>query len=104
MADEPMIEPKRMTQQDLDRQRALGWVEFHPEDYCHRCGNPNCVWWVDSAVWNAVMRRIDGSDRWSGIVCPSCFLELAGGLSVEIRVNPDTKTSVAFLETVEGGR
>lgn len=86
MSCEPVIDIRRVTEADLERQRANGWPDFHPEDYCHRCGGRNCVWWVDSDEWNRVMRDEDGNQLWWGIVCPSCFCELAGKPLIEVRV------------------
>lgn len=63
------------------RPRALGAVQTatHPEDKCRRCGRPNVVWWVDSPLWNFVMRGddINAAERYGGIVCPTCFAVLA---------------------------
>jgi hypothetical protein len=56
----------------------LGWVDMHPENYCHRCGGRNFSWYIDDDIWNAVMRP-DGDDapwRWHEIICPQCFGEL----------------------------
>lgn len=44
----------------------------HPEASCERCGRPNPVWFASSPLWNKVM-----ADKEWGIVCPSCFAELA---------------------------
>mgnify|MGYP001595234074 FL=1 len=51
----------------------------HPEDYCHRCGGPNITWSAPSPLWNQVMRGgdINGVDKFNGIVCPICFVQLA---------------------------
>lgn len=51
----------------------------HPETWCHRCGGPNIVWCAPSPLWNAVMRGndINGTDEHDGIVCPTCFAQLA---------------------------
>jgi hypothetical protein len=76
-----------------DRQRRDGWPDIHPEDYCHRCGGPNVSWFVDSPVWNAVMRP-DGPDspwRWQEIICPPCFIELAGGGTWELKPSHGTR-------------
>jgi hypothetical protein len=51
---------------EIERQRSLGWPDFHPEDYCHRCGASNPLW--SSPHWHEVMPT-DGS-----ILCPNCFL------------------------------
>lgn len=79
-----------VTPELIDEQRAKGWVDFHPEDYCHRCGNPNVSsWWVDPYEWKLVY-----PDE-SPIVCPPCFVaaweKAAGGrVSWELRVDPST--------------
>lgn len=60
--------------EEIIRQRANGWPDFHPEDFCHRCGNRNIVWWVDSKLWDLA---VEGRQR--GVVeilCPSCFSAL----------------------------
>lgn len=55
-------------------QRARKWPDFHPEDYCHRCGRPNPSWWVESDLWNIATASLD--DGRYMILCPSCFVEL----------------------------
>ena len=72
-------------------QRAAGWPDWHPEDYCHRCGGRNASWWVDSDRFNAAMGK-PAEHRWNGIVCPGCFVELheaATGLTASWRLVPD---------------
>lgn len=63
----------------IDAQRERGWPDFHPEDFCHRCGNRNLSWHVDADTWNTVMRGGDpaGWGDWQEIICPPCFTELA---------------------------
>lgn len=64
---------------EIDRERTLGWPNFHPEDFCHRCGGRNIYsWHAPNDVWNRVV-----GDRWNGIVCPQCFTELAREVGVE---------------------
>lgn len=48
-------------------ERERGWVNFHPEDYCHRCGRRNVVWFAPE--WPVVMAE----QPWT-ILCPSCFI------------------------------
>jgi hypothetical protein len=48
-------------------QQAKNWADWHPEKYCHRCGQPNICWYADSAIWNEVH---GGSGP---IWCPVCF-------------------------------
>jgi hypothetical protein len=72
-------------------QRAAGWPDWHPEDYCHRCGGLNPSWCVDSDRFNAAMGK-PAEHRWNGIVCPGCFVELheaATGLTASWRLVPD---------------
>jgi hypothetical protein len=62
--------------EEIVRQRQLGWPDMHPEDFCHRCGRRNPVWYTSPTVWNAVTearRRETGRDS---VLCPSCFVEL----------------------------
>lgn len=60
--------------EEIVRQRAHGWPDFHPEHYCHRCGRRNAIWWVDGDLWQATT-----AGRRRGILeilCPSCFVDL----------------------------
>jgi hypothetical protein len=52
---------------NIPDQRAKNWPDWHPEKYCHRCGQPNINWYADSAIWNEVH---GGSGP---IWCPVCF-------------------------------
>ena len=81
-------------------------VTQHPEDYCHRCLNPNLSWFIDPAVWNPVMRP-EGDDapwRWNEIICPQCFAELFeekfGPTSFELRLHPETRGGKAFQRSL----
>lgn len=61
----PSVDPA-----DIVAERANGWVNFHPEKFCHRCGQRNVrPWFTDSALWNEVLPE-------ELIVCPQCFTEL----------------------------
>lgn len=61
--------------EEVIRQRALGWPDFHPEEFCHRCGRRNVSsWYVDSDLWDAAT---EGRERGGvDILCPPCFVEL----------------------------
>ena len=61
-----------MTPVEIEEQRRLGWPDFHPEDFCHKCGRPNIRAWF-SPEWEALV----GSH--SGILCPVCFAALDPG-------------------------
>ena len=67
--------PLQVTLAELDQQHQRGWVDYHPEDFCHRCGNRNISWAVEHRLWAGVMER-GGGDPWHGIVCIPCFIEL----------------------------
>lgn len=54
--------------EEIKRQRTLGWPDFHPEDYCHRCGRRNIKAWT-ATEW----RELTGSN--AGILCPVCFTD-----------------------------
>lgn len=34
------------------------------------------MWFAPNPAWNAFMRNEDGTDKWGGVVCPTCFIEL----------------------------
>jgi hypothetical protein len=78
---ESMVKVGTVTAEQISEQRAKGWPDFHPEDFCHRCGHPNMCWFIASEIWNPVMRPA-GRDTttwlWNEIICPQCFAELAG--------------------------
>jgi ribosomal protein L40E len=68
-----MTPAESVTLVEINRQRSIGWPDFHPEDYCHRCGARNVSSWaVDADEWRTA--GIDG--RWNEIICPQCFAEL----------------------------
>jgi hypothetical protein len=76
---------------EIDEQRRLGWPDFHPEDYCHRCGGINVPSWsVDSDRFNAALGPYL-EQPYNGIVCPGCFARLheaATGLTVTWQLVP----------------
>jgi hypothetical protein len=64
-----------VTLDEIDDQRGRGWPDFHPEDYCHRCGGRNIPsWFVDSDRFNAAFGS-SSEHPYQGIVCPGCFVE-----------------------------
>lgn len=79
-----------VTPNEIVHQRLLGWPDFHPEDFCHQCGQRNLVWWADSELWNAATAGLARGQM--EVLCPSCFAagwEAATGLSViwELRLD-----------------
>lgn len=48
------------------------------DSWCRRCTGYNPCWVAPSPLWNAVMREHGGGpEKFSGIVCPGCFVQLA---------------------------
>ena len=84
---------------EIEKERQLGWVNFHPEDYCHRCGRANLSsWYVDSIEWNLAV-----GDDTHLILCPQCFVaawNLATGISGtwELRLDPLTDKRIGDTE------
>lgn len=77
-----------VTLQDIADQRDRGWPDFGPESFCHRCGRPNVTsWHVDSELWNAAVRKPDGTpiDGYpnSEIICLPCFTKAYDALGGE---------------------
>jgi hypothetical protein len=55
---------------EIKDQREKGWPDFHPETFCHRCGQRNVwSWFADSDEWN----KVDPTHL--SILCPQCFTE-----------------------------
>lgn len=57
-----------MPPDSIAAQRESGWPDFHPEDYCHRCGRRNIVSWF-APEW------LDLQGESAGILCPVCFAD-----------------------------
>jgi hypothetical protein len=87
------MKPHSVTPDEIDAQRASGWTDFHPEEYCHRCGGKNVwSWHVDSDRFNVAMGP-PAEHQWNGIICPGCFVELheeATGLRCSWTLTPYT--------------
>lgn len=86
-----------VTPEEIQDQRAQGWPDFHPEDYCHRCGRRNFVWFADSAQWNLA----EGGPE--GILCPTCFTddhEKATGEACSWRLAPAERSDVVSALTI----
>jgi hypothetical protein len=48
-------------------------TEKSPELYCHKCGGPNVVWFTSNAMWDKAVTKANEP----GILCPTCFIQLA---------------------------
>lgn len=89
--------------EEIVRQRALGWPDFHPEDFCHRCGRRNPVWSADQDDWETAT---EGRPRGVvDILCPSCFVELCEANGGEKKSHLWILRQVDFTEpgSPEGG-
>lgn len=90
------VNADRETVEDIREQRRQGWPDFHPEDYCHRCGRPNVdSWYVDPELWR---QAVSQGDLYT-VLCPQCFTkaweEMAGqSVTWVLSIDP---------ATVEGG-
>lgn len=78
----------------------------HPEDYCHRCLGPNLSWYIDSDVWNDIMRPAGQEEwLWSEIICPACFAELFeakyGPTSFALSLSEASRGARAFRESTD---
>lgn len=75
------------------------WPDFHPEDFCHRCGNRNLrSWYVASDLWDAAWSMIEPGIQ--SVLCPPCFDELwekATGIRMTWELRPDTAVLMAKL-------
>lgn len=79
-----------VTPEQIVEQRAKGWPNFHPEDFCHRCGRSNIVWFTNSEFWNVAVPKV------TEILCPQCFVtahEDATGRSHAWELIPDALTT-----------
>lgn len=52
--------------------------DAHPEDFCHKCGQPNIVWFAPNELWNKSVRAANEPE----ILCPVCFVQLAEAAGV----------------------
>lgn len=70
--------------------RRMSAADAHPEDYCHRCGRRNPMWF--SPEWP----ELTGGH--AGILCPPCFTEHdPDALWVVTRHHPPEADAVALL-------
>ena len=82
----------------IGEQRRTGWPDFHPEDFCHRCGHPNLSWFVAGPLWHEAWSQVEPDIQ--SVLCPQCFGELwerATGLRITWEMRPDVATLRAAL-------
>lgn len=98
-----MTQIVRVLLEQIDEQRRRGWPNFHPEDFCHRCGCRNISWSIDSDRFNLAMGGQTAVHKWNGIICPQCFVELheaATGLRCSWSLVP--LTHFHWIQEIEG--
>lgn len=79
----------------IEAQRASGWPDIHPEDYCHRCGNRNPLWCADAEDWATATAEWAATEPNWGICCPTCFADMHAAAT--------GKRSIWMLEAFGGG-
>lgn len=100
--DDDRGHPVCVTLDELEAQHENRWRDFHPERFCHRCGNANVDWATSPETWDPVMRP-DERWWWHEIVCIPCFIELAErhhGPSCW-RVTRDPHTGIEWLSEIK---
>lgn len=68
-----MSEPASIDPASIPGRRAAGWPDVHPEDFCHRCGRRNFVWFVNGETWRVATAHLPRAEL--EILCPSCFAD-----------------------------
>lgn len=63
-----------MAPDEIERQRAVGWPEIHPEDFCHRCGMENMLWAAEREEWLKATKAWAAETGREGIVARSASL------------------------------
>ena len=93
--------PLSVTPEGIAEQRRLGWRDWHPETFCHRCGGRNVQsWYVESDRFNLAFGPPD-QHPYNGIVCPGCFVaahEAATGMTVTWMLVPSPMTPFRHIE------
>lgn len=60
---------------EVHRQRADKWPDFHPELFCHRCGQRNVVGWTaPHDEWSIATQHLDRGVL--AVLCLLCFTTL----------------------------
>lgn len=57
-------------------QREAGWPDIHPEDYCHKCGTRNMLWFACRDDWLTATTAWAEETGREGICCPQCFADM----------------------------
>lgn len=60
----------------ITEQRAAGWPDMHPEDFCHRCGAANPMWVTTREAWLTATTAWAAETGREGICCPRCFIDM----------------------------
>lgn len=65
-----------VTPQYIKLQRTLDWLDIHPEDFCHKCGAINPLWYTTREQWIFATQSWAELTGREGICCPTCFFEM----------------------------
>lgn len=68
-----------VTPAEIVRQRSLKWPDFHPEDFCHRCGKAFTNWSASRKDWLTATSKWAAETGREGICCIDCFAEMHEG-------------------------
>lgn len=69
--------PYRIVLDEIDNQRTQGWPDFHPEDYCHKCGAHNApMWCATRDAWMTATAEWSEETGREGICCVACFARM----------------------------
>lgn len=77
----------------INEQRAAGWPDMHPEDFCHRCGAANHMWFTSRETWLTATAAWAAETGREGICCIPCLIEMheaATGKPVVWRLEVDS--------------
>lgn len=95
-----MSDDERLSAITAQRDAHPSWPDFHPEDFCHRCGRRNISWFVASDLWNEAWTEAEAEGGYQSVLCPQCFVELwerATGLRMTWELRPDVAVVMAQL-------
>jgi hypothetical protein len=75
---------KRRNVRSFLRAQWMTWARRYPWELCQECGRPNAyeppfAWRADDAMWRKLVNA-DGS----GLMCPSCFNQLAAAHGIRL--------------------
>lgn len=76
LALEHALNERGLSPEFIAKQRAQGWPDIHPEDFCHRCGAKNVAWSATREDWLVATREWSTVTGREGICCVTCFAQM----------------------------